>query len=195
VYKQHNTAIPEHYNSPQPRLNLIHFLPQFIINLAISFIIPHCEDMLCRSLISIYLAICLTSLLHLILVLGYKTPHYTMYHSLTLTSLPFLPQLYFPSRMQVHMGQTANGRGTIPITSRVHRHYYGSSPSCRGSMASPHVRLVGWVGRLELRACKRSVLVPSPANFCCSTQATPGVSDPARHWVWICSDCSAVGVV
>lgn len=100
---------------------------------------------------------------------------------------PFYLNFIFISHAGAY-GATAHGKGAKPIKPLMHRHYYGLVLVAVGSMASPYVCLVGWAGSLLHR---RSALVVTPLRtFVCSTQATPGVSDPARPRVWIFDDCS-----
>lgn len=130
-----------------------------------------------------------TCLVHLILVHNHTTPHYTMYPQPHFDLASLFTSTLFPSCMQVHMGQTARQRSHTNQIADAPPLPWSSLGSCRGSMASPHVCLVGRAARVF----HRQRISASPANFCCSTQATPGVSDPARRWVWISSDIT-VGV-
>lgn len=64
--------------------------------------------------------------------------------------------------MQVHMGQTANGRGAMPIKSLMHRHYDG---------VVLVAAVVRWQARMyaslagRLESCMESVLVPPLRTF------------------------------
>lgn len=83
--------------------------------------------------------------------------------------------------MQVHMGQTADGRGAMPIKTLMHRHYDGLV--LVAAVVRWQARMyASLVGRLE--SSIDGVLVPPLRTFVV-VRKPPGVSDPARHWVRI----------